>query len=144
VPSSLYITPASSRPGLSKTTSPQLSSRAIAMTSPLKFIATSMETRRRNKAIFQEYAELASIRNHFAFAAVPHTSKFPKTTQFLEIPNVKDLWSQGNMQAGVAELALRLDLEWPDWAVSRSIIFGSKFPNKYLLSSLAQTYSVLY
>ncbi|KAG8740763.1 hypothetical protein FRC10_003921 [Ceratobasidium sp. 414] len=77
-----------------------------------------------NHAIFHEFMELASIPNHPALAAVPPPEALRKTFQFLQSRPMRLLWKRGDMKAGCARLALRLDVEWPEWALTRTNVFG--------------------
>ncbi|KAF8600403.1 hypothetical protein BDV93DRAFT_559379 [Ceratobasidium sp. AG-I] len=93
------------------------------MTSPLALFATSKETRRRNKAIYLEYAELAAVDNHPAIVAIA-VKLFPYTRQFLQDPKNSRIWETVDIQPAVEQVALRLDRDWPDWAASRTNVFG--------------------
>ncbi|QRV77948.1 hypothetical protein RhiJN_05963 [Ceratobasidium sp. AG-Ba] len=95
------------------------------MTSPLKLIATSKATRTRNKAIFREYIEVASVRHHPALAAVPHPARLRRTREFLKSPGSrKSAWNKTDMCLAVTELAYCLDIDWPEWSMTRTNVFG--------------------
>ncbi|KAG8678968.1 hypothetical protein FRC08_017337 [Ceratobasidium sp. 394] len=102
------------------------------MTSPLKLIATSKETRARNKAIFQEYTEIASIRHHPALAAAPHPTTLRMTNQYLKCPLAREGWKKSDMRAAVAQLAACLDIDWPEWAFTRTNVLGLILSNLFL------------
>ncbi|QRV77991.1 hypothetical protein RhiJN_06006 [Ceratobasidium sp. AG-Ba] len=78
----------------------------------------------RNEFIFSEYMSLASTANHSAFAAVPNPEMLRKTHAFLQSRPMRIHWKRGEMKTGCAKLALRLDMEWPEWAMSRTNVFG--------------------
>lgn len=94
------------------------------MTSPLALFATSKESRRRNQAIYLEYAELGAVENHPAMTARPPAWKFDRTDEFLTNLKNRGLWESADIEPAVEQVALRLDQDWPDWAV-RSISSAS-------------------
>ncbi|KAG8684903.1 hypothetical protein FRC09_015074 [Ceratobasidium sp. 395] len=82
------------------------------------------EVEKRRITIFQEFIQLASASNHPAFAAVPPPEALRKTFHFLQTRSMRILWKRGDMRAGCAKLALRLDTEWPEWALTRTNVVG--------------------
>lgn len=84
---------------------------------PLKIVKSP--TRLRKQQIFLECKEFASVPNHPAFASIPKPWQFPNTQRFLtDHNNIHALWDRSDIRKGVKELALQLDAEWPEWAVS--------------------------
>ncbi|KAG8699211.1 hypothetical protein FRC09_006753 [Ceratobasidium sp. 395] len=78
----------------------------------------------RHVAIFQEFVGFASVSKHSALASTPPSAALRNTFQFLQSRSMRILWKRGDIKAGCAKLALRLDTEWPEWALSRTNVFG--------------------
>jgi hypothetical protein len=114
--------------------------------SPFAYLLHPLAHHARENAIYLEFTELASVPNHPAFTSVPQASSLPKTSQFLQSRPARVLWKRGDMRAGCAKLALRLDIEWPDWAVRSHLeLLSYSGLIKFLLSSSrAQTYLASY
>lgn len=92
------------------------------MVLPLNIL--SKESRLRKQAMFLEFKELAAIRSHPAFEAVPRPWDLPKTRNFIEDTMNIDIWNRYDIRYGVKTLASRLDEEWSDWAATRTNVFG--------------------
>ncbi|KAG9121876.1 hypothetical protein FRC07_001977 [Ceratobasidium sp. 392] len=75
-------------------------------------------------AIFKEFVELASVPNHPALATIPPPGALRNTFHFLQSRPMRILWKRGDMKTGCAKLALRLDTEWPEWALTRTNVLG--------------------
>ncbi|KAG8721300.1 hypothetical protein FRC09_008103 [Ceratobasidium sp. 395] len=82
------------------------------------------EPNERHTAIFQEFVGFASVSKHSALASIPAPAALRNTFHFLQSRSMRILWKRGDIKAGCAKLALRLDTEWPEWALSRTNVFG--------------------
>lgn len=72
----------------------------------------------KSENLFAHFNELSSVRDHPALAHIPPASAFPKTNWFLIADGTRTIWDSGNLASGVQMFALKLDREWPEWAVS--------------------------
>ncbi|KAG8694517.1 hypothetical protein FRC09_009799 [Ceratobasidium sp. 395] len=66
---------------------------------------------------FAHFTELCNIQNHPSFSHVP--SALPTAKWFLHTSIAHRVWDGGNLTGGVQLLALKLDRDWPEWAVSK-------------------------
>jgi hypothetical protein len=102
-----------------------ISQRRITSSHPSNMVSpTSLLSKPKESAsweshnLFARFSELSSVPNHPALTHVPPMTSFPQTQWFLLADESRKIWEKGDMVRGVEMLALKLDREWPDWAVS--------------------------
>ncbi|KAG9082586.1 hypothetical protein FS749_006743 [Ceratobasidium sp. UAMH 11750] len=69
----------------------------------------------RRQAIFEEVLQLASTPNHPAFSSIPRLSPFENG-----LPNK----AEPGVHSYTARFVTTLDIQWPDWALTRTNVLG--------------------
>lgn len=111
------------------------------MLSPTSFITNHKQSPEwESENLVAQFTQLASVPNHPYLSHVPPLPEFASTHWFLLCDGTRKIWEEGNLVGGVEWLALKLDREWPEWAVSASTLLLSTWPNALgLIRRIAQT-----
>lgn len=97
------------------------------MVSAAAILPKSKQAQWKSANLFSYFAELCNVRNHPDLAHIPPMSAFPKTYWYLLADGTRTIWDSGNLSSGVEMLALKLDREWPEWAVGAPM-YPSSYP----------------